>query len=52
MAAFYTHWLGGDEAHAALREAEREERAIVLRRYQTDDPYYWGGFVLVGNPSR
>ena len=52
MAAFYTHWLGGGEAHAALLAAEREERAIVLRRYQTDDPYYWGGFVLVGNPSR
>ena len=52
MAAFYTHWLGGDEPHAALRAAEREERAIVLRRYQTDDPYYWGGFVLVGDRSR
>jgi tetratricopeptide (TPR) repeat protein len=50
ITAFYTHWLGGAEAHAALRAAEREERATVLRRYGKDDAYYWGAFVLVGTP--
>jgi CHAT domain-containing protein len=52
LKAFYTHWLAGDEPHAALAKAQREERAIVQKRYGSDDPYYWGGLVLVGPPQR
>ena len=48
MTRFYTKWLGGMEKHEALRRAELEERAVVLKRYGHDLPYYWGAFVLVG----
>jgi CHAT domain-containing protein/Tfp pilus assembly protein PilF len=48
MTRFYSKWLGGMEKHEALRRAELEERAVVLKRYGRDLPYYWGAFVLVG----
>ena len=48
MQFFYTHWLNGEEKHAALRAAELEEREQVKKRYGSDLPYYWGAFVLVG----
>ena len=48
MELFYTHWLDGEEKHAALRHAELEEREVVQKRYGRDLPYYWGAFVLVG----
>jgi CHAT domain-containing protein/Tfp pilus assembly protein PilF len=48
MELFYTHWLNGEEKHAALRSAELEEREQVKKRYGRDLPYYWGAFKLVG----
>ena len=48
MTRFYTKWLGGMEKHAALRQAQLEEREVVRKRYGRDLPYYWGAFVLVG----
>jgi len=48
MELFYTHWLNGEEKHAALRAAELDERERVKKRYGRDLPYYWGAFVLVG----
>ena len=48
MQLFYTHWLEGEDKHAALRTAQLEVRAGVRQRYGRDMPYYWGGFVLAG----
>ena len=48
MTLFYSKWLSGTEKHEALRQAELEERAVVIKRYGRDLPYYWGAFVLVG----
>ncbi|HME01374.1 MAG TPA: CHAT domain-containing tetratricopeptide repeat protein [Terriglobia bacterium] len=45
---FYQKWLGGEEKHEALREAQLEMRETVEARYHADVPYYWGAFVLVG----
>lgn len=42
MTAFYRHWLNGTDKHQALRAAQDEMRAKYTY------PYYWGGFVLVG----
>ena len=48
MALFYQQWLGGLDAHEALRRAQLKERETVRQRYGRDLPYYWGAFVLVG----
>jgi CHAT domain-containing protein len=48
MTLFYQQWLGGLDAHEALRRAQLKERATVRQRYGRDLPYYWGAFVLVG----
>jgi tetratricopeptide (TPR) repeat protein len=45
---FYKHWLSGMEKPEALRRAQLDERAVVIKRYGGDSPYYWGAFVLVG----
>ena len=48
MTLFYRQWLGGLDAHEALRRAQLSERDTVRQRYGRDLPYYWGAFVLVG----
>jgi CHAT domain-containing protein/Tfp pilus assembly protein PilF len=49
MQIFYSKWLAGMEKHEALRQAQLELRTKVKRAYGGHDlPYYWGGFVLVG----
>jgi CHAT domain-containing protein/Tfp pilus assembly protein PilF len=48
MTLFYSKWLAGKDKHDALREAQLELREKVKARYGKDSPFYWGGFVLVG----
>jgi tetratricopeptide (TPR) repeat protein len=36
------------DKHQALLVAQQDERVCVQKRYGSDLPYYWGGFVLVG----
>ena len=48
MALFYQNWLGGQDKHEALRQAQIKEREAVHQRYGKDLPFYWGAFVLVG----
>jgi tetratricopeptide (TPR) repeat protein len=49
MQHFYSRWLSGTEMHEALKEAQLEMRAQVMKEHSGQDlPYYWGAFVLVG----
>ena len=43
--SFYTHLRAGVPRAEALRRAQQEARATFPH------PYYWAGFVLVGNPG-
>jgi CHAT domain-containing protein len=45
---FYKHWLSGDDKWSALRKAELETRAAIIKRTGKDDPSRWGSLVLVG----
>lgn len=45
MVAFYTHLKAGLSKAEALRAAEAEVRR------QHSNPYYWAGFVLMGDPG-
>ncbi len=45
--AFYRSLAGGRDAASALRAAQDE----VRRDPATSHPYYWAGFVLVGEPD-
>ncbi|MDP4221576.1 MAG: CHAT domain-containing protein, partial [Bacteroidota bacterium] len=47
MTAFYSH-LKGDRLGEAFRNAQLEEREIIRKRYGDDIPYFWAGFVLIG----
>lgn len=46
MVSFYFHLKAGETAAEALRHAQLE----MLRRPGRQDPYYWAGFVLTGDP--
>jgi len=48
MTLFYQKWLGGEDKHQALREAQLEMRERVKKRHGEDRPRLWGAFVLVG----
>ncbi len=48
MKLFYAKWLGGEEKHQALREAQLELRAQIKQETGRDSPQEWGAFVLVG----
>lgn len=51
MAAFYKHLAAGKSTRPqALRQAMREQRALSRERHATDNPYYWGAFVYLGEP--
>lgn len=45
MTEFYRRWASGMSKSQALREA----RLKVSQRYK--DPYYWGAFILIGDPE-
>ena len=45
MVEFYRRWLAGSTKAEALAEAKR-----VIRNRQPN-PFYWGAFVLVGDPN-
>lgn len=42
MTLFYQYWLSGQNKHKALRNAQ------LAIKEQRSEPYYWGGFVLIG----
>ncbi len=42
MVNFYTLWLSGDSKHEAFRKAQ----LVIKSKYK--EPYYWGGFIMVG----
>lgn len=42
MTDFYKIWLGGKSIHDAFREAQ------ITIKNKHPQPYYWGGFVLIG----
>lgn len=42
MEAFYAHWLKTGDKFEALRTAQK----AVRKKY--NNPYYWGGFIMVG----
>jgi len=42
MKHFYQYWLAGQNKYEALRNAQ------LTIKEQRPDPYYWGGFVLIG----
>ena len=44
MTAFYKHLAQGEDKAQALTQAKRD----ILERYGNVAPYYWAGFVLVG----
>lgn len=46
MIRFYSHLKGGERASKALQRAK-----IELIRTGRSDPYYWAGFILVGDPG-
>jgi CHAT domain-containing protein len=48
MKLFYGKWLGGEEKHQALREAQLELREQLEKDTGNDSPQKWGAFVLVG----
>jgi len=45
MTSFYTHLREGAPKAEALRMAQQETRQVFV------EPYYWAGFVLVGDPG-
>ena len=48
MSNFYKNLLKHQSKSEALRSAQLAERSIVKKRYGTDIPYFWAGFVLIG----
>lgn len=42
MVRFFTNWLNGKSKQTAFAQAQKE----ILTKYP--EPYYWGGFVLLG----
>jgi CHAT domain-containing protein/tetratricopeptide (TPR) repeat protein len=51
MDHFYGAWLSGQSKKAALREATLKTINSVRAKYGVAHPYFWGGFVLVGDPN-
>jgi len=51
MIAFYRNWLSGMSKKEAFRQSVRE--VIKAQREETGcaHPFYWGAFVLTGNPD-
>lgn len=51
MAAFYKRILAGTPKGQALREAMLEVREQLLKSKGSAHPYYWGAFILIGDPN-
>jgi CHAT domain-containing protein len=47
MTKFYELWLGGEDKHSALKDAQLKMRDATVKRFGSDRPFYWGPFVLV-----
>jgi CHAT domain-containing protein len=47
MTAFYQHLAEGEDKALALTHAKRD----MLDRYGEPSPYYWAGFVMVGEAA-
>jgi CHAT domain-containing protein len=52
MENFYHRLLEGQPAGTALNGAMRTVRDRRLEVHGTAHPFFWGGFVLVGDPAR
>jgi len=51
MVGFYKNILSGERNRCqALREAALKQMATVKARYGHKNPFYWGGFVFMGEP--
>ena len=49
MVSFYKNLQSGKMNRAAsLRQAALKQRETVKARYGSDNPYYWGAFVFLG----
>jgi CHAT domain-containing protein len=46
MPSFYTKWAGGKSKAEALREAKLE----LMK--ENRNPFFWGAFVMVGEPGK
>lgn len=51
MDHFYNIWLSGNSKKAALRKSVLRVIDSLRERYGTAHPYFWGAFVLAGDPS-
>lgn len=51
MCAFYRHVLAGERKSKALQQAMLELRAAQQKEKGGSHPFYWAGFILVGNPD-
>ena len=49
MEGFYTRWLDGQEKASALRDAQLSLIADLRQRHGTAHPYFWAGFILIGD---
>ena len=45
---FYKHWLSGEDKWSALRKAQLETRAKIIKSTGKDDPSKWASWVLIG----
>jgi CHAT domain-containing protein len=50
MVSFYKNILSGMNRCQALRQAALNEMKTVKSRYGTAHPFFWGGFVFMGEP--
>lgn len=51
MCAFYRHVLAGERKSKALQQAMLELRSAQQKEKGGSHPFYWAGFILVGNPD-
>jgi len=50
MEGFYKQWLDGKTKQEALRLASLDVLKKHRKQYNSSHPYFWGGFILSGNP--
>jgi CHAT domain-containing protein len=49
MEGFYTNWKGGQDKAHALRRAQLDMIASLRKSQGLAHPFYWAGFVLIGD---
>lgn len=42
MKLFYTNWTGGEDIYQSLQKAQ------IQMMKENEEPYYWGGFIMIG----